>query len=92
MLEKYYNMIAEKGISAADAAALCVEECYHEDHFGIDEKYVKDPTPRDLMAYAEKTLAGKKELKYIPFLKEVVKAAQAKIGYIPFDDTGPAAV
>ena len=85
MLEKYYNMIAEKGISAADAAALCVEECYHEDHFGIDEKYVKDPTPRDLLAYAEKTIAGKKELKYIPFLKEVVKAAQAKIGYVEAD-------
>lgn len=85
MLEKYYNKIAEEGLSMADAAALCVKECYAEDHFGINENYVKDPTPKHLLAYAEKTLAGKKELKYVPFLKEVVKAAQAQIGYVEAD-------
>ena len=79
MLEKYFNKIAEEGLSMADAAALCVKECYHEAHFGINEFYVKDPTPKHLLDYAKKTLAGKRELKYIPFLEAVVKAAQAEI-------------
>lgn len=85
MLEKYYAKIAEEGLTAEAAAALCVEECYAEDHFGISELYAKDETPKHLLAYTEAQLAGKKEVKYVPFLKLVVAAAQKKLGYVEAD-------
>lgn len=85
MLDKYLEKVEEEGISVAEAAELLVKENYREDHFGISDLYAKDPTPKHLLAYAEKQLAGKRKLKYIPFLKECVKAAQKEIGYVEAD-------
>lgn len=81
MLDKYLEKVSG-GMKIADAAALLVKECRHEDHFSISDLYMKDPAPVKLLDYAEKKLAGKKELKYIPFLREVIKAAQAELGYV----------
>ena len=87
MLAKYAAKV-EEGMSLADAAKLCVDECKYEDHFGVSDLYVKDPTPSKLLDFADKKLKGVKKLRYIPLMKEIVKAAKEKIGYVEVDMIG----
>jgi len=75
-------------MSLADAAKLCVKECKTEDHFGISKLYLKDPTNRKLLDFAEKKLAPVKKLRYIPFMKELEKAAKAEMGDVAVDMVG----
>ena len=77
MLAKYYAMVEADGMSVADAAALRVKECSKEDHFGISDRYLKDPAARRALDYAENVLSPVKEVKYVLFIKEVFKAANA---------------
>ena len=88
MLAKYYAMVEEDGMSVADAAALLVKECSKEDHFGISDRYLKDPAARRALDYAENVLSPVKEVKYVPFMKEVVKAAKAELGNVDVDLIG----
>jgi len=87
MLAKYAAKV-EEGMSLSDAAKLCVKECKYEDHFGVSDLYTKDPAPRRLLDFAEKKLKGVKKLRYIPLMKEIVKAAKAEIGYVEADMIG----
>jgi hypothetical protein len=79
MIVKYAAKVQE-GMSLADAAKLCVKECQKEDHFGVSKLYAKDPTPSKLLDFAEKKLAPVKKLRYVPLMKEIVKAAKAELG------------
>ena len=84
MILKYFAKTQE-GMSLADAAKLCVKECQKEDHFGISKLYLKDATAKKLLDYAEKKLAPIKKLRYIPFVKELEKAAKAEMGDVCVD-------
>ena len=88
MLNKYLAKVEEEGMSMADAAALLVKECKNEDHFGISDLYLKDPTARRMLDYAENKLSPVKEVKYVPFMREVVKAAKAELGNVDVDLIG----
>ncbi len=88
MIAKYYAMVEEDGMSIADAAALLVKECAKEDHFGINDRYLKDPAARKILDYVEKKLPAVKTIKYVPFMKEVVKAAKAALGNVDIDLIG----
>ncbi|MDX9800675.1 MAG: hypothetical protein RBT69_04985 [Spirochaetia bacterium] len=87
MLAKYASMV-EEGMSLSDAAKLCVKECRYEDHFGVSDYYAKDPAPARLLDFAEKKLKNVKKLRYIPLMKEIVKAAKESIGYVEADMIG----
>jgi len=87
MLDKYLAKV-EDGMSIADAAALLVKENKDEDHFGLSDLYLKDPTARRILDYVEKKLAPVKEIKYVPFMREVVKAAKAQLGNVDVDMIG----
>lgn len=87
MLAKYAAKV-EEGMSLSDAAKLCVKECRYEDHFGVSDLYVKDPATRRLLDFAEKKLKNVKKLRYIPLMKEIVKAAKAQIGNVEADMIG----
>ena len=88
MLNKYLAKVEEEGMSVADAAALLVKENKKEDHFGISDLYLKDPTARRILDFVEKKLAGVRPIKYVPFMKEVVKAAKAELGNVDVDMIG----
>ena len=88
MLAKYMAKVEEEGMSVADAAALCVKECAKEDHFGISDRYLKDPTARKMLDFVEKKLPAVKSIKYVPFMKEIVKAAKAELGNVDIDIIG----
>ena len=88
MLAKYLAKVEEDGMSLADAAALLVKENAKEDHFGISDRYLKDPTARRILDYVEKKLPSVKTIKYVPFMKEVVKAAKASLGNVDIDLIG----
>ncbi len=87
MLAKYAEKV-EEGMSLSDAAKLCLKECRYEDHFGVSDLYVNDPAPAKLLDYAEKKLKGVKKLRYIPLLREIVKAAKIEIGFVEADMIG----
>ncbi len=88
MLNKYLAKVEEEGMSVADAAALLVKENAKEDHLGISDRYLKDPTARKMLDFVEKKLPAVKEIKYVPFMKEVVKAAKAQLGNVDVDIIG----
>jgi len=87
MIMKYISKVQE-GMSLEDAAKLCVKECKKEDHFGISKLYLKDPTPKRLLDFAEKKLAPIKKLRYVTFMKELEKAAKAEMGDVSVDMIG----
>ena len=87
MLTKYLAKV-EEGMSIADAAALLVKENAKEDHLGISDRYLKDPTARKILDMIERTLPSVKTIKYVPFMKEVVKAAKASLGNVDIDLIG----
>ncbi len=88
MLAKYLSKVEEEGISIKDAAALLVKECSKEDHFGISDRYLKDPAARRILDMVERKLSAVKKIKYVPFMKEVVKAAKAELGNVDVDLIG----
>lgn len=79
MIVKYASKV-EEGMSLADAAKLCIQECKDQDHFGISTLYAKDATPKKLLDFAEKTLSAVKKIRYVSFMKELDKQAKAALG------------
>ena len=88
MLTKYLAKVEEDGMSIADAAALLVKENAKEDHLGISDRYLKDPTARKILDMIDNNLSAVKTIKYVPFMKEVVKAAKAQLGNVDIDLIG----
>jgi len=84
MILKYLAKTQE-GMSLADAAKALVKDCKNEDHFGFSKLGVKDPTAKKLLDYAEKKLSPVKKLRYIPFVREIEKAAKAECGDVSVD-------
>jgi citrate synthase len=73
MLDRYLALAEKKGLSKEKAAEMLVKENLNNPALGVSGLMLKDPAAKRMMARAEKLgLAAK----YVPFMKEVVKAAQ----------------
>jgi citrate synthase/citryl-CoA lyase len=72
-LEEYLKKVDEEGKSLEEVAELLVKENLNDEALGASSLMLKDPAAKRMFARAEKFgVAGK----YIPFTKEIVKAAQ----------------
>ena len=87
MMNRYLARI-DAGTSIQDAAKQFVEENKYEDHFGISDLYLKDPAARRILDRVEKTVGPVKKLKYVPFMREVIKVAKAELGNVDVDMIG----
>lgn len=75
-LERYLNQAETEGLSLAVTAERLVEENLHDEALGVSSLMLKDPAAKRMIARAEKLgVAGK----YVDFIKEIAKAAQAII-------------
>jgi hypothetical protein len=73
-LENYLDAAEAQGISVAEAAERLVKENFHDEALGVSSLMLRDPAAKRMVARAEKLgVAGK----YIGFMKDIVKAAQA---------------
>ncbi len=72
-LEEYLKKVDDEGKSLEEVAELLVKENLYDEALGASSLMLKDPAAKRMFAQAEKLgVAGK----YIPFTKEIVKAAQ----------------
>ena len=73
-LEEYLKSGEEQGKTITETAQLLVKENINDESLGVSGLMLKDPAAKRMIARAEKLgVAGK----YIAFMKEIVKAAQA---------------
>ena len=73
LLDKFHTLATKEGLSTARAAGLLVKENLGAEHLGVSDLMLKDPAARRVFARAEKLGLARK---YIPFMKQVVEAAQ----------------
>jgi hypothetical protein len=74
MVETYLLKVDKEGLSLPEAAKLLAKENLHSEALGVSGLMLKDPAAKRIFARAEKLgVAGR----YIAFMQEVVKAAQA---------------
>lgn len=81
MLDKFLARAEKQGLSKAQAAELLVKENPAAEHLGVSDLMLKDQAAKRIFARAEKLGLARK---YIPFMKEVVQAAQ-KASKTPLD-------
>ena len=73
MLNKGLALV-EEGRTMAEAAGIIAKENMGQPHLGVSELMLKDPAAKRMIARAEKLGLAEK---YIPFMKEIIKAVQA---------------
>ena len=73
MLNKGLALV-EEGKPMAEAAGIIAKENMGQPHLGVSELMLEDPAAKRMIARAEKLGLAEK---YIPFMKEIIKAVQA---------------
>ncbi len=81
MLDRYLARAEKDKLSPARAAEMLVKENLNADHLGVSDLMLKDPAAKRIFDRAEKLGVARR---HIPFMTEVVKAAQ-KASRTPVD-------